>query len=244
MIPADTVAITSEDVSERAFADILFHNSYFMHIHLFEPTGVNVWQGGLAHDCKLVQLLSSFGQLTLNVITINIKGITTNIVALTELRAIPSTTTTFTVALNKDFTDLLCLGNSARRYSTWIQYSMDKLKDVTTGMLVDDAIPATNQEKWVYASHVLGINKMANRERCTLGIKQSADSIRQKMRRIAPSNPASVIWVTKFRNRTKCLVTTGDANIEVGAPDSADSSDFGESDPGADGDAGYSADFH
>jgi hypothetical protein len=121
---------------------------------------------------------------------------------------------------------------------------MDKLKDVTTGMLVDDAIPATNQEKWVYASHVLGINKMANRERCTLGIKQSADSIRQKMRRIAPSNPASVIWVTKFRNRTKCLVTTGDANIEVGAPDSADSSDFGESDTGADGDAGYSADFH
>jgi hypothetical protein len=114
MIPADTVAITSEDVSERAFADILFHNSYFMHIHLFEPTGVNVWQGGLAHDCKLVQLLSSFGQLTLNVITINIKGITTNIVALTELRAIPSTTTTFIVALDKDFTDLLCLGNSAR----------------------------------------------------------------------------------------------------------------------------------
>jgi hypothetical protein len=85
---------------------------------------------------------------------------------------------------------------------------------------------------------------MANRERCNLGIKQSADSIRQKMRRIAPSNPASIVWATRLRNRTKHLVTTGDADDEMGASDSADSSDSDERDTGADGNAGYSADFH
>jgi hypothetical protein len=140
----------------RKLPKLLQFEDFWVHENINNEAVSAPWPPAKLRQLTLVPLLAAFScPLTLNLITINLENISSNLNSTCAYLAPPFIKATLFVAVGKYWADFTCLDNTSGQLPVWLEFNAESLGNTIEAMRVLDAKPRTNEERWVFANFVL-----------------------------------------------------------------------------------------